>query len=114
MLDDTTLHSSGNGNATPNSSTPMVNTNPSSLNSLLMGSLLRAYSGSLWTGINTKDWLKLLEELFLSDNINTDASKINVAWRYIHTSEGSARSILTNNIDIQNVTTWKTFSATIL
>src|SRR5215469_9555639 len=118
MSDDTSLHSSGNGNATPNSSTPMDHTHPSSFNSLLMGSkqipLLRAYSGYSWVGITTNDWLKLLEELFLSDNITSDASKINIAWRHIHTSEGSARSILTNNIDIRNATTWKTFSETIL
>ena len=96
----------------------MDHTHPSSFNSLLMGSKqipqLRAYSGCSWVGITTNDWLKLLEELFLSDNITSDASKINIAWRHIHTSEGSARSILTNNIDIRNATTWKTFSETIL
>src|SRR5215469_13548632 len=109
MPDDTSLHSSGNGNATPNSSTPMDHTHPSSFNSLLMGfkqiPLLRAYSGCSWVGITTNDWLKLLEELFISDNITSDASKINIPWRHIHTSEGSARSILTHNIDAN---TWKT------
>src|SRR5215469_13264255 len=105
-------------NAIPHSSNAMDHTQTSSYNSLLMGSkqipLLRAYSGSSWVGITTSYWVKLLEEQFLADNITTDASKINIAWRHIHTSKGSARSILTHNIDIRNATTWKTFSETIL
>src|SRR5215469_3191981 len=110
--------SSSSGNPPSQPSTSLDPSQPSAFNALLLGAkqipLLKAYSGSLWTGIITSDWIKLLEELFIAENITTDAAKINTGWRHIHTSEGSARSILSHNIDIRNATTWQTFKETIL
>src|SRR5215469_11867128 len=44
----------------------------------------------------------------------TASAKINAGWRHIHTSEGSARSILSHNIDIRNAVTWDSFKENIL
>src|SRR5215469_14008629 len=90
----------------------------SALNSLFLGSkhipLLEAFHGSVWKNIKTEVWIKLLEELFIAEKITTDDAKINLAWRHVHTTQGSARAILSNNIDIKNAKTWKEFSETAL
>src|SRR5215469_17482884 len=91
-------------------------TQQAALNSLIMGSkhipLLEAFHGSMWKNIKTEEWVKLLEEMFIAEKITADDVKINLAWRHIRTTQGSARAILSNNIDIKNATTWKDFSET--
>src|SRR5215469_2615928 len=109
--------SNDSSGSVPTSSSALLD-HQSSLNSLLLGSkhipLLEAFHGSMWKNIKTDEWIKLLEEMFIAEKITADDVKINLTWRHIHTTQGSARAILSNNIDIKNATTWKDFSETAL
>src|SRR5215469_1573908 len=118
MANTNTDTSSSSSNVPTQSSTPVDTNSPSPLNALLLGAkqipLLTAYTGSNWIGILPNEWFKLLEELFVAENITSDALKLNTAWRHVHSSEGSARSILASNIDIRNSVTWDSFKENVL
>src|SRR5215469_3864614 len=109
--------SNDSSGSVPTSSSTLP-TQQAALNSLIMGSkhipMLEAFHGSMWRSIKTDEWIKLLEEMFTAEKITADDVKINLGWRHIHTTQGSARAILSNNIDIKNASTWKDFSETAL